>query len=89
MSGAVMTVRSRFSPLFAGLLVLMGAGTPAVAWDPGQAARESIIQSVRDDVRRRIQEREQMFRNSRAEVTQNNVHTRGFSRHSDTTVSER
>jgi len=58
---------SRF--VFAGLVGLMCAGTPAQAFDPARGARESIIQSVRDDVRRRIQarEREQRFRHSRAE----------------------
>ena len=54
-----------FQLLFAGLVALTGTGTPSHAFDPARSARESIIQSVRDDVRRQIQTREQ--RDSRAE----------------------
>lgn len=48
-------------------LVCMGMGAPARAYDPAQGVRQSITESVRDDVRRRIQAREHRFRDSRAE----------------------
>ena len=53
--------------LFAGLVALMGTCTAGHAFDPARSARESIIQSVRDDVRRQVLTREQRFRDSRAE----------------------
>jgi len=55
-----MMTRTRvFQLLFAALVALMGTGTPGHAFDPARSARDSIIQSVRDDVRRQIQTREQ------------------------------
>ena len=53
---------------FAGLAGLLVTSSPGHAFDPAQGARDSIIQSVRDDVRRKIRLREeQRFRDSRAE----------------------
>jgi len=53
---------------FAGFVALMCVGTPGYTWDAAQGARDSIIQGVRDDVRRKIQAREQQrYRDSRAE----------------------
>jgi hypothetical protein len=62
-------IRTKILQLFfaclAGLLVTT---SPGLAFDPAQGARDSIIQSVRDDVRRKIRLREeQRFRDSRAE----------------------
>lgn len=54
--------------LFAGLAGVLATTSPGHAFDPARGARESIIQSVRDDVRRQIRTREeQRFRESRAE----------------------
>ena len=55
------------------MLVTLCANSPTYAWDAAQGARDSIIQSVRDDVRRHIQSREQRFRNSRAEFRNRSV----------------
>ena len=51
----------------ASLVCLIYVSAPAHAFDPAQGVRQSITESVRDDVRRRIQAREQRFRDSRAE----------------------
>jgi hypothetical protein len=59
-----------FQLLFAGLVGLICTSSPGYAFDPARGARESIIQSVRDDVRRQIRSREmreQRLRDSRAE----------------------
>jgi len=55
-----------FQLLCAGAVGLICMGAPARAYDPAQGVRQSITESVRDDVRRRIQAREQRFRDSRA-----------------------
>lgn len=64
-------ISTRIVQLFlAGLLGLICANTPVHAFDPARGVRESITQSVRDDVRRQIRAREireQRFRDSRAE----------------------
>jgi hypothetical protein len=56
-----------FQLLCAGVVGLICTGVPARAYDPAQGARQSITESVRDDVRRRIQAREHGYRDSRAE----------------------
>jgi hypothetical protein len=54
--------------LFAGLAGLLATSSPGHAFDPAQGVRESITQSVRDDVRRQIRLREERrIRESRAE----------------------
>ena len=66
--------------LFAGLTGLLATTGPGHAFDPARGARESIIQSVRDDVRRQIRaSEEQRIRESRAEYrygTGRKVHVR-------------
>jgi hypothetical protein len=65
--------------LFASLVALMCVHTPGYAFDPARGARDSIIQSVRDDVRRQIRSREmreQRFRDSRAEFRSSRVEVR-------------
>ena len=53
---------------FAGLVGLLATASPGHAFDPAQGVRDSITQSVRDDVRRQIRLREeQRFRESRDE----------------------
>lgn len=65
--------RTRILPLFGVALVcLMYAGAPARAYDAAQGVRQSITESVRDDVRRRIQARDSRFRDSRAEYRYRN-----------------
>lgn len=65
---------------FAGLVGLLATASPGHAFDPAQGVRESITQSVRDDVRRQIRIREeQRIRDSRAEFrygTGRKIHVR-------------
>ena len=73
--------RARFLQLFfAGLVGVLATTSPGHAFDPARGARESIIQSVRDDVRRQIRAREeQRIRESRAEYrhrTARRIHVR-------------
>ena len=62
-------IRTKILTLFfASLVGVLATASPAHAFDPAQGVRESITQSVRDDVRRQIRLREeQRIRESRAE----------------------
>ena len=67
--GETKMIRTKIvTSFFAGLLGLLATVSPGHAFDPAQGVRESITQSVRDDVRRQIRLREeQRVRESRVE----------------------
>ena len=67
--GETKMIRTKILTLFfAGLAGVLATTSPGHAFDPAQGVRESITQSVRDDVRRQIRLREeQRIRESRAE----------------------
>ena len=67
--GETKMIRTRILQLsFAGVAGLLVTASPGHAFDPVQGVRESITQSVRDDVRRQIRLRdEQRVRESRVE----------------------